>query len=222
MSEGSPTTEPEGLRHMGLRAIVIVVALVVVVLAPLWARALTEGRHELALADAAAEAGDREAEIRQLGRAARWRLPLASHDDEARERLASLGRAGEREDRLPEALTAWRELRSALLGSRALRGVADHEQLDEANQQIARLMVLEAERAGQTIDAERLTAELAEPPATDSTRTRLAALAFVGWVASALGFVIAGIDPQGRLRPRRALRWAMTSLLLLIIWLLII
>jgi len=49
-------------------------------------------------------------------------------------------------------------------------------------------------------------------------RANLAALSFVGWVVASGGFVLRGLDGDGRLRPRPALRWGGVSVLLLLAW----
>ncbi len=59
---------------------------------------------------------------------------------------------------------------------------------------------------------------LSKEPGPDPVRGNLAALAFLGWAACIAGFVVQGIDPRGRLRPRPALRWGLGVLALLVAW----
>jgi hypothetical protein len=108
---------------------------------PLVLRAAWEGRAELVHADAAGLAGRVDLEVVHLGRAARWRAPLARHDDEALTRLMAIGARAEGEGGAGSqtALLAYREARAAILATRAW-GVADARLLYAANRRIAALM----------------------------------------------------------------------------------
>jgi len=119
------------------------------VLGPLLGRAAWEGRGALDEARRAADEGRVDREIMQLGRAARWRVPIASHDEAALARLMAIAADAEREGEASSqtALTAYREARGALLASRAW-GVADRSLLDAANRGIARLMAAQEQMFG--------------------------------------------------------------------------
>ncbi|HLT36090.1 MAG TPA: hypothetical protein VK034_07385 [Enhygromyxa sp.] len=209
---------PPPIRRIGGQLAVILVASVSL-LAPLCGRTLVDGRAELARAEAAAEAGDHDAAIRHLGRAARFRLPLANHDELALSRLRELALDAEAGDRTSTALAAWRELRSALIGTRVL-DVADPELLAEANAAIVDLMIHEARAADRPIARERWADEL-EQDLAPRHRSLLAAACFAGWLVACVGFFVRGIDGKGRLIPRPALRWGGLALLLLVAWLLL-
>lgn len=197
----------------------LILAVIILLLAPLLVRTLVDGRAELARADAAAEVGDRDAEIRHLGRAARFHLPLAQHDELALARLHELARAATSTGDHSTALAAWRELRSALLGTRTL-DVSDPELLAQANIAIVELMVEEAHAAGRPIARDRWAEEL-EQDLAPRGRSLLAALCFAAWLVSCIGFFARGVDAKGRLIPRPALRWGGSTLLLLIAWILL-
>jgi hypothetical protein len=195
------------------------VALALFVIGSLFVRAWLDGRTQLQEADAMAEAGDLDGEIRHLGRAARWRLPLAEHDELARARLHELAERETRAGHVDVALTAWRELRSALLATRTI-DVVDPELLGTANTEIVQLMVLEAREAGIAADDARWAAELDEDPmGTSRARSLLAAACFAAWLVACIGFFMRGIDGKGRLEPRPALRWGAAVLVLLVAWL---
>ncbi len=116
------------------------VALAIGVAGPLLLRAAWEGRAELLAADEAAAAGRVDLEIVHLGRAARWRVPIAGHDEAAIARLLAIGAATEgREASWQTALAAYREARAALLVTR-VGAVGDGEALGLANRRIAALM----------------------------------------------------------------------------------
>lgn len=198
------------------------------VLAPLWIRAGWEGRAELELADDAQVAEDTDGEIEHLGRAARWRLPLATHDETALTRLmeigvrerarGSVGRQG--------ALAAFREVRGALLATRAW-GIPHREWFDEANTHIAELMAAQEAAYGTDIygkddpQGEHLR-HLSQVPGPGPVRGNLTALAFVAWLGCSVGFVTRGLNARGRLRPRPALLWGGASLVLLVAWMVLL
>lgn len=194
------------------------------VVVPIVLRVAYEGRAELAAADEARAQGDSAGEIEHLGRALRWRLPVADHDERALERLWSIGR--EQEQQGPEgrgqALAAYRELRSGLLATRVW-SVPQRERWEAANERIAVLMAEQEREQGTDLsgtgDPEAFhRAVLAREPGPEPIRGNLAALAFVGWVVCGVGFVLRGLGPRGRLRPRPALRWGLGGLLCLLAW----
>ncbi len=212
--ELAATPVPRAVKRVGL-----VLAAILLVLLPIVGRVLVDGRAELDRAEAAAAAGDPDAEIRHLGRAARFRLPLVGHDERALERLRALARDAEEAGELATALAAWRELRTALIGTRVI-DVRDPALLAEANAAIVELMVREARAQDRAIDRERWTAEL-EQDLAPRGRSLLAALCFASWLVASVGFFAQGIDGQGRLEPRPASRWGGATLILLIAWILL-
>lgn len=226
MSEPRATAERPDDRSVGrlrgLRPTLMVVAVLVVTLVPLVLRVAWEGRAELVAAEEAAGIGDFEAEVIHLGRAVRWRLPIAGHDEEALERLVALGTAREaaHEDQL--ALMAYREARRAILATRAV-GLPHEETFHDLNRRIARLMA-EQERQFDT-DLSGVgdpyayhLALLEAVPGPNPVRGHLAAWAFVGWLVATAGFVLRALDARGRLRLRSAVRWGLASLATLVAW----
>jgi len=194
------------------------------VLLPVVGRAIWEGRRELALADEAAEVDDFDAEVEHLGRAARWRLPLARHDERAVDRLMALGAEAEAtgEAGAQRALAAYREVRGALLGTRGF-WVPQAERFHQANERVATLMAAQEERFGTDVGGmadpySHHLGLLEEVPGPIAWRAWLAALAFVGWLAAMVGFFVRAIDDRGRLRPARAVRWGAAVLALLGLW----
>ena len=123
--------------------------MVVGVLGPLLGRAAWEGRGALVQADLAAADGRVDREILQLGRAARWRVALAGHDEAALARLMAIGEAAERQGSAGSqtALMAYREARGALLATSAW-GLADAPLLHAASHRIARLMAEQEQMFG--------------------------------------------------------------------------
>jgi hypothetical protein len=199
------------------RTLALVLAGLLALALPIVLRAWLEGRAALA---SALQTHDQEAAIVELGRAARWRVPLADHDERARARLEAIADTAEQAGDLELALVAWRELRGALLGTRSL-ALADPDQLARANAGIVRGMVAEAHASGRPDARERWQAELDAAPARDTLASRVAALLFVLWLASLIGFVLRGLDADGRLIARHGIAWAAVSLALLLAWILV-
>jgi hypothetical protein len=109
------------------------------------------------------------------------------------------------------------------LGTRAV-GVVDPEQLREANAAIVQLMVDQANAAGQPIERDRWAAELDQDVGEDlgeAGRSLLAAACFAAWLCACVGFFVVGIEANGRLEPRPALRWGGVALALMIAWILL-
>jgi hypothetical protein len=207
------------LRRVGI-AVVVAAALAI----PIAVRVAWEGRAELELADVAAEDEDFDAEIEHLGRAARWRIPVLGHDEEAIDRLLTLGTDAESrgDDGRQTALAAYREIRSALLATRTW-GVPQRDVFDDVNVRIATLMAEQEADFGTDVGGtgDPYTYHLAlldEIPGPDPWRANFAALAFVGWIVATVGFVLRAIDARGHLRPRSAVRWGVAALLLLAAW----
>lgn len=124
------------------RAGAVAAAVGIGVAGPLLARAAWEGQAELRRADEAAAAGRIDLEVVHLGRAVRWRTMLADHDEVALARLMAIAGAAEEDVEgrgAQTALLAYREVRSALLATRAW-GLADAATYDAANRRIAAMM----------------------------------------------------------------------------------
>lgn len=194
------------------RGAALAILVVVGVAAPLLLRAAWEGRHELELADVRAQEGRVDLEVVHLGRAARWRVPFAGHDEEALARLMTIAAAAAEDEagRGPQtALLAYREVRSALLATRAW-GPADRATYDAANRRIAALMAAQ-ERLFETDLSGALAAEehhmelLERSGATAGPWGALAAALALVCGAAALG---AGIPEAGPLRRRPLLAFA--------------
>ena len=224
-SASASASASESRRSRWGRPLLWTAVAVVLIPGPLLARVAWEGGAELERADVAREREDADAEIEHLGRAARWRAPVLSHDERALDRLEALGEAAEAtgEDERHVALAAYREIRRALLATRAF-GVAHPERLDRANAAIARLMAAQERAFGTDVSGRQEDPETFHRSLLDRDRgpvpwrANLAALSFVGWVVASGGFVLRGLDGEGRLRPRPALRWGGASVLLLLAW----
>lgn len=230
MSESEDASPPEaadedapGLgpwRRRGIAAAVVVLAIGL----PLWLRAGIDGGAELRAADEAAAAGERDREIEHLGRALRWRAPGWGHDEDALERLWTIGEAEQARgvDGREGALAAYREVRRGLLATRTW-GIPHRERWDEANARIATLMAEQERALGLDASAggepEAFHRELLQrEPGPQPVRANLAALAFVAWMGCVVGFVTRGLDAKGRLRLPAAARWGVGALVMVIAW----
>ena len=226
-STGGDTASGERPR-VWRRRLLVGAAIVVGVAGPMVARVAYEGRAELRLAAAAAEADDVDGAILHYGRAARWRVPLFTSDDVALVRLDTMAAAYEAQgdDRVTEALLCLREIRRAILSTRHL-WVPDRARLEDVNGRIATLMASQEVALGMVGDdargssrawhLERLTAT---PGPQHRGVAALASLCFLGWIVAAGGFLLRGLDARGRLRPRLAVRWGAAFLLMLVGWVL--
>ncbi len=125
-----------------------------------------------------------------------------------------------------EALAAFREVRRALISTRSW-WVPHPEILADANEHIATLMAEQEEVFGTdtsgTGDAYnhhlRLLSKL---PGPDPPRGNPAALAFIAWLACSVGFVWRGLDAEGGLASKPAVRWGAAWLVTLGAWTLLL
>jgi hypothetical protein len=219
----SDTPEVSRTRRV-LRRLAFALGIAAALVIPVGVRVAWEGRAELDLADVAAEEEDVDAELEHLGRAARWRMPVLGHDEAAIDRLLQLGTDAEArgDDGRQTALAAYREIRGALLATRTW-GVPQRDVFDDVNVRIATLMAEQEADFGTDVGgigdpyAYHLGL-LDEVPGPDPWRGNFAAIAFVGWIAATIGFVLRGIDARGHLRPKSAVRWGVAALALLAAW----
>lgn len=205
--EGPSSSPSDGGRFQGLARRVFGWLLVATFIAiPTYGRVSWELAAERERATAAEGVGDR---IIHLGRAARWKLPLASGDEAALDELMALGRehaaSAEKdvEARLV-ALASLREARAAILARRGpIQWAAERERLHELDVEIADLMALEELRWYGPEHAKDAAWHL-ERLAVASSRTRpfavFAALSFLVSVAGLVAFLLVGLDDRGRLR----------------------
>ncbi len=190
----------------------VVLGVVAVVLAVLAARVVATSRAELAEARLAEEHGERAVAVAHYRRAARMDAPFSPYSAEALERLADLGSEAEDEGDVELALSAWRSIRAATLGSRSFY-VPHAESLREADEHIARLMAAQPPPA---MDArlsveEREAAHLALLEAEVGPRPLASLVAIVGlvtWIAAAFLFATRALADGDALVPREARRWA--------------
>ncbi len=185
------------------------------IIVPMALRAAVEGRAAL---DEALGTDDIDLRIERLGHAARWRMPLVTHDERALDALVEIG---EREGG-EASLAAYREARRALLGTRAW-GLSDPARFEMLCERIAAAMAAREEAdasdvGGQGDPYAYHLQLLQKAPGPDPLRAGGAAWAFVGWIIALVGFVGRGLDDKGKLQPKPATRWGLAALVLLTVW----
>lgn len=214
-SESELAPEPRAPTALLRQVVLGIAAATVLIAVPVGIRAWVDGRAAL---QEALSTEDLDLRIERLGHAARWRLPLASHDEEALDMLVELGEHSE----APVSVAAFREARRALLATRAW-GLADPERFEMLNDRIASAMAAREDLDGTDVGglgdpyAYHLQL-LAREPGPDPVRAGAAAWAFVGWLGALVGFVGRGLDDRGKLQAKPATRWGLAVLLLLAAW----
>lgn len=188
-------------------------AVVLLAVVPLMVRVGCEARAELAEAEVARVAGDEDGEVMHLGRALRWRLPGGPWDERALARLLEIAETAEPIDSA-RALAAYREIRSGLLGSRAL-DVPHADTLRDVDSRIAAIMG----DGDPGAEAARLT-ELRQEPEASRLGKAIAALLWVAWVVASARLLLRGIDARGKLVPGVGTRAGLLALGLLVAWML--
>ncbi|MGN6108287.1 MAG: hypothetical protein ACTHU0_24485 [Kofleriaceae bacterium] len=189
-----------------MKRALIILGFAIAALGALGLRVVLEGRAALAKGDAALAAKHPAEAIAAWQTAARWYLPGAPHVDEAYGRLVELAEAS-KADR-PQALAAWRAVRTAALATRSL-WTPHADQLAAANAAIAQLSADDPEGSlisGDTNAARRTwhAARLARDPRPAAAAIALAIAGIAGWLIGLGWLVRRGIDDAGRLVRRRA------------------
>lgn len=198
---------PAAQKHLLRGLIVVLFALGV-----LTARVVTAGQAELRLAQQVERSGDLDVAIVHYRRAARWYVPFLGTVTTALDRLAAIGDAATKAQDTQRALSAWRAVRSAILGARSVY-TPNADRLRVANEKIADLMAsadippMDVGKDHAALRAEHLALLTAEH------RPRvfwalLALLGFVTWVAGAFGFFRRALDGEDRLIAPMAWRFA--------------
>lgn len=189
-----------------------IAAVVLAVLVLFAVRVSSSARSELAEARSLEAQGDRAASVAHYRRAARMTVPLAPTSDEALARLAAIGAEAEGAGDSDLALSAWRSVRAAILGSRSFY-VPARDRLEEADRHIAHLM---AQQPAAPIEAsaspeEREAAHLALLEAEVGPSPGWSIVALVGlamWISAAFLFATRAFGEDDALVPREARKWA--------------
>ncbi len=184
-----------------------IAAIAVAVIGVIALRAVIAGREALAEGDAWAERGNPTEAIRSYEAAARWYVPLAPHVEAAYRKLHALTGS-------PDALAAWRAIRSAARATRSL-WQPHADELAEADAAITRALARDPEAGtGTVFGSKKPTIEAREPWLESRMRADsrpdlwaailasfgiLAGLGGIGWL------VWRGLDAKGHVIRRPAL-----------------
>jgi hypothetical protein len=188
--------------------ILLVVAVLLVAFA---VRVVSSSARELSVGEAAAEAGDLEAAVVHLRRAARWYAPGSPYHVEALQRLSAIGAQAEGDGDLELALSAYRAVRAGIMSTRSFY-TPERARLRAADARIADLMAaqppppIDAGKSREQLRLEHLA--LLEAEVGPSALWTLVLLAgFLAWVVGACLFTVRAIDAEDRFVRPEALRW---------------
>lgn len=172
------------------------------------ARAIVDGRTELAACDAALVAGDVAGATVHARRAAGWYVPGAAHVETAYARLRTIGLEAEARGDRDAALFAWRSIRAASLGTafaiephRAARAFADRR-VAELSAEAPASPVQRDARPDDLLRAH--LADLAREPGPRPAWTTLAALGLAAFAVGAVAAVRRGLGRDGGIDLRAA------------------
>src|SRR5579883_2843132 len=163
--------------------------------------------HQKAQAELAA--GHIDEGIFWLGRSARWYLPFAPWVSTSLAELDQIGQKAIASHDIDVALAAYQEIRGATLGTRSFY-TPYTQQLNAANQQIARLMAEKEAplRPNDSLQAriDFHTALLAKDEAPKVPFVLIALSGFALWVGAGFFFCFRAVDDNARLLHPQALR----------------
>lgn len=183
-----------------LRSLALALLLVVLGLALLTWRAVSEGEAAMQQSDVAFNAGDVRGSLVYARRAATSYAPGAPHVSQAYARLQAIAIGAEAKGDLETAAEAWRGVRSAVLDTRSLITTRS-EELSRANRALARL----ATRTES--DPELRKAALEELEQDQSPRARWILLMGLGLLLTAGGLItiaVRGVSQSGEIARRPA------------------
>ncbi len=164
---------------------------------------LTEAQRAIRINDA----------IEHYGRSARLYTPGNPWARRSLDRLTETGRRFDEAQQPELALSAWRELRSSVLATRAFY-TPNRDRLALADERIATLTArLESPSvdpgADEAARKQWHAARLAQTDEPSVPWTLLALLGFFAWVGCAIAFLWRAVDEQDRLRKKPALLYAL-------------
>ncbi len=183
------------------------------------ARTISESRSELNTANRYEESGDMMRALEHYRRAMRWTFPLNPYPARAARALRSVAKALEDDQRIDDALLAWRSIAGSSAATRFLYSTRNPTR-EEAIDEIARLVGAH-QRAGTDVGAEAagLAAEhrmLFEKGASpDPLWATLLFVGFAMWIGGLVFIASRGFDQTGRLQwatARGPLSWAALGL----------
>ena len=187
------------------------------------ARTVSESRAELVTADGYEERGEVMRALEHYRRAMRWTFPLNPYPARAAAALRSMAKSLEGEERIDDALLAWRSIAGSSAATRFLYSTTNPVR-EEASHEIARLMAAH-QRAGIDVgaDSEQLAAEhwalFQQDASPDPFWGTLLLIGFAAWVGSLVLTASRGFDATGRLRwatARAPLSWALAGLVVFV------
>jgi hypothetical protein len=189
-----------------LRTVALSLLVVVLALAALTARAVIEGRRELAASDTAFNQGDLREATEHARRAAVLYAPGAPHVPKAYARLVAIAVGAEATGQRREAETAWRAVRGAALETRHL-WIPEAANLERANAALARLSVSPDDRStagDQKAALERARAELGRDDAPSAQWLVALVLGFAAALSGLTLVAARGVTREGRIVLDRA------------------
>jgi hypothetical protein len=188
---------------------IAVVALVI--LLGLAVRVIGSARGELTEARAIDGRGETAQAVSHYRRAARYYAPFSPYPEEALTRLAEIGTEAEEAGDTDLALSAWRSIRAATLGSRSFF-IPYEDRLHEADRHIAALMArlppppIEVRRSVEEREAAHL-ALLEEDVGPGALASLVALVGLATWIAAAFLFATRAFTGDDKLVPREARTW---------------
>ncbi len=199
------------MRREPWRSVTRGLGVALVVLMVLAVRVAVSSRRELVQGDELSGRGDVAASVAHYRRAARWYVPFGPSSEAGLDALARIGSDAEAEGDTALALSAYRSIRAAAIGSRSFY-VPHADRLRDADEHIAALMAslppppIEASSSTE----ERRDAHLAllEAPVGPSPGwSVIALLGLATWVLGAFLFATRAFGDDDRLVAREARRW---------------
>ncbi len=208
-----------------MRRALPLLAVVLLILGAIWARAFSASREALAAGRTAEAAGDPDLAGARYQYAMRWYTPGAEAPRAAAAALQHLAESARAAGDTERELSALRRLRGGIRATRSVfspfgelaAGVDARLAEATADAQIAAGLGAGRDRNGWVVEHARL---LALDPTPAPSLALAASFGFLAWVAAAFGFIFRGLDADLHLVQPSARRWSLAFVTSFGIWML--
>jgi hypothetical protein len=209
-------------RDTCIRTACIILVLVAVAFAMVWARAFYGSMQAYQQGEACLEKDQYIRAVTFFDRSIRWYTPLNPYVRKSAERLWEIGMLAKQQDDIRLALIAMRTIRRGFYAAGSVY-TPGKDWIKRCNVQISRLMEIDQsyrETEGGSGALDKSTPGSLEATSPSTPWSIIVEIGFLGWIGSVVGFIMFACKDSGeaRLFARPALVWGCLSLIFFALW----